>query len=271
MGLVQVLVDILSIKKTKEWDHIVLLAVKCLWVIISKPINTNNITSNMEDEEDNNDDEEEEEERKEGRKRKRRRRRKKKKKKKQKKVMTEEEEALSKLPNDLKLPLEWFLDSLPLLLASAASYEDYSTATRLKTSEFLQIILTLSTKLDASAIENLSLKWLKSKAEKMQLQACTMVSSLANSSVSRKRLGRRGVIKSLFNVAEKIGRPELLKEAFKDKYSVLYIKGYDGTKDRYYIRFNKVVFDKDDKEDNDDILIKAHMKEEKKDDLENKK
>ena len=64
------------------------------------------------------------------------------------------------------MPLEWFLDSLPLLLASAASYEDYSTATRLKTSEFLQIILTLSTKLDASAIENLSLKWLKSKAEK---------------------------------------------------------------------------------------------------------
>ena len=36
--------------------------------------------------------------------------------------MTEEEEALSKLPNDLKLPLEWFLDSLPLLLASAATY-----------------------------------------------------------------------------------------------------------------------------------------------------
>ena len=63
MGLVQVLVDILSIKKTKELDHIVLLAVKCLWVIISKPINTNNITSNMEDEEDNDDNEEEEEER----------------------------------------------------------------------------------------------------------------------------------------------------------------------------------------------------------------
>ena len=64
---------------------------------------------------------------------------------------------------------------------------------------------------------------------------------------------------------------ELLKEAFKDKYSFLYIKGYEGTKDRYYIRFNKVVFDEEHKEDNDDILIKAHMQEEKSDDLENKK
>jgi len=64
---------------------------------------------------------------------------------------------------------------------------------------------------------------------------------------------------------------ELLKEAFKDKYSFLYIKGYEGTKDRYYIRFNKVVFDEADKEDNDDILIKAHMQEEKNDDLKNKK
>ena len=64
---------------------------------------------------------------------------------------------------------------------------------------------------------------------------------------------------------------ELLKEAFKEKYSFLYIKGYEGTKDRYYIKFNKVVFDKEDKQDNDDILIKAHMEEEKNDDLKNKK
>ena len=64
---------------------------------------------------------------------------------------------------------------------------------------------------------------------------------------------------------------ELLKEAFKEKYSFLYIKGYEGTKDRYYIKFNKVVFDEDQKKDNDDILIKAHMEEEKNDDLKNKK
>ena len=63
---------------------------------------------------------------------------------------------------------------------------------------------------------------------------------------------------------------ELLKEAFKDKYSFLYIKGYEGTKDRYYIRFNKVVFDEDDKEDDDDILIKAHIQEEIEDDKNDK-
>ena len=68
---------------------------------------------------------------------------------------------------------------------------------------------------------------------------------------------------------------QLLKLAWKDKYSFLYIKNYEGTKDRYYVRFNKVVFededeDKEDKEE-DDKIIKAHIEEEKNDDLKNKK
>jgi len=36
---------------------------------------------------------------------------------------------------------------------------------------------------------------------------------------------------------------KLLKLAWKDKYSFLYIKNYLPTKDRYYIRFDKVIFD----------------------------
>ena len=39
---------------------------------------------------------------------------------------------------------------------------------------------------------------------------------------------------------------ELLKKAWSKKYSFLLIKAYEGTPDRYYINFDKVVFDDDD-------------------------
>jgi len=49
---------------------------------------------------------------------------------------------------------------------------------------------------------------------------------------------------------------ELLKKAFEKKYGFLYIKNYMPTKDRYYINFNKVVFeDEDDDGDIDEIKI----------------
>lgn len=39
---------------------------------------------------------------------------------------------------------------------------------------------------------------------------------------------------------------KLLKKAWSKKYSFLLIKAYEGTPDRYYINFDKVVFDDDD-------------------------
>ena len=49
---------------------------------------------------------------------------------------------------------------------------------------------------------------------------------------------------------------ELLKKAFEKKYGFLYIKNYMPTRDRYYINFNKVVFeDEDDDGDIDEIKI----------------
>lgn len=39
---------------------------------------------------------------------------------------------------------------------------------------------------------------------------------------------------------------KLLKLAWKDKYSFLYIKNYLPTKDRYHIRFDRVIFDDDE-------------------------
>ena len=59
---------------------------------------------------------------------------------------------------------------------------------------------------------------------------------------------------------------KLLKLAWKDKYSFLYIKNYLPTKDRYYIQFGKVVFDNDEihlVDEDDELEIKT--------DLENKK
>ena len=43
---------------------------------------------------------------------------------------------------------------------------------------------------------------------------------------------------------------ELLKKAFEKKYGFLYIKNYMPKKDRYYINFDRVIFD----EDEEDIL-----------------
>ena len=59
---------------------------------------------------------------------------------------------------------------------------------------------------------------------------------------------------------------KLLKLAWKDKYSFLYIKNYLPTKDRYYVRFDKVIFDNDEihlVDEDDELEIKK--------DLENKK
>ena len=55
---------------------------------------------------------------------------------------------------------------------------------------------------------------------------------------------------------------ELLKKAFEKKYGFLYIKNYMPTKDRYYINFNKVVFeDLDDDGDIDEIKIEENDKD----------
>ena len=45
---------------------------------------------------------------------------------------------------------------------------------------------------------------------------------------------------------------ELLKKAWSKKYSFLLIKAYEATPDRYYIGFDKVVFD-DDKKENEEL------------------
>lgn len=47
---------------------------------------------------------------------------------------------------------------------------------------------------------------------------------------------------------------ELLKKAWSKKYSFLLIKAYEGTPDRYYVGFDKVVFDDDKKENINEIL-----------------
>lgn len=48
---------------------------------------------------------------------------------------------------------------------------------------------------------------------------------------------------------------ELLKKAWSKKYNFLLIKAYEGTPDRYYINFDKVVFDDNKKENiNEEIL-----------------
>ncbi len=71
----------------------------------------------------------------------------------------------------------------------------------------------------------------------------------------------------LMSDLDKDMQDKLLKKAFEKKYGFLYVKNYMPTKDRYYINFDKVVFDDLKDEDEDDILIKSHMEEEKKDDL----
>jgi len=64
----------------------------------------------------------------------------------------------------------------------------------------------------------------------------------------------------LMSDLEKHEQDALIKKAFEKKYGFLYIKNYMPKKDRYYVNFSKVVFDDDDEED--EILIKAHMQEE---------
>ena len=59
---------------------------------------------------------------------------------------------------------------------------------------------------------------------------------------------------------------ELLKKAFEKKYGFLYIKNYMPTRDRYYINFNKVVFEDDDDDGEVDIVVEDNDK-----DLKNKK
>ena len=137
MNLLQVLVDILSLKQAEDLDQIMFLAVKCMWVAVAKPINTKCVldegTSLSKD------------------------------KRRKKNPHLEETRSI----NDLDLPLSWLLGELPILLASVASFEQYNTKTRLTTSEFLQVLLTLSNKVDTTPIEKLSLVWLKSKSSRM--------------------------------------------------------------------------------------------------------
>lgn len=61
---------------------------------------------------------------------------------------------------------------------------------------------------------------------------------------------------------EKDIQDKVLKLAWKDKYSFLLIKNYLGTKDRYYVRFNKIIFeDTDDNGDIDEIKIEEEKKD----------
>ncbi len=57
---------------------------------------------------------------------------------------------------------------------------------------------------------------------------------------------------------------ELLKKAFEKKYGFLYIKNYMPTKDRYYINFNKVVFEDEDDDGDVDIVVEDNDKDLKK-------
>ena len=65
---------------------------------------------------------------------------------------------------------------------------------------------------------------------------------------------------------EKHQQDAILKKAFEKKYGFLYIKNYMPKKDRYYIGFDKVVFD----DDEDEILIKSHKQEEEEDNKKDK-
>ena len=65
---------------------------------------------------------------------------------------------------------------------------------------------------------------------------------------------------------EKDVQDKVLKLAWKDKYSFLLIKNYLGTKDRYYVRFNKIIFEDEDDDGDVDVVV-----EEKKNDKTNLK
>tara|TARA_R110002050_G_scaffold121510_2_gene239874 strand:+ start:283 stop:1122 length:840 start_codon:yes stop_codon:yes gene_type:complete len=66
----------------------------------------------------------------------------------------------------------------------------------------------------------------------------------------------------LMSDLDKDMQDKLLKKAFEKKYGFLYVKNYMPTIDRYYINFDKVVFDDLKDEDDDDIVIKAYKQEE---------
>jgi hypothetical protein len=51
---------------------------------------------------------------------------------------------------------------------------------------------------------------------------------------------------------------ELLKKAFEKKYGFLYIKNYMPTRDRYYINFNKVIFEDEDDDGDVDIVVEKN-------------
>ena len=66
---------------------------------------------------------------------------------------------------------------------------------------------------------------------------------------------------------------KVLKLAWKDKYSFLYIKNYLPTKDRYYVKFDKIIFDNDELhlvDEDDELEIKKELQDDKKD-IKNKK
>ena len=56
---------------------------------------------------------------------------------------------------------------------------------------------------------------------------------------------------------------ELLKKAFEKKYGFLYVKNYMPTKDRYYINYDKVVFDDIDGDGKEDITLIKNENEKK--------
>lgn len=143
MNLRQVLADILSLKHAEDLDQIMFLAVKCLWVAVAAPVDTKCV---LDDDASLDKD-----------------------KPKTKSLHPPESTNVnaSKRINDLDLPLSWLLGKLPILLATLASFEQYTTKTRLTASELLQVLLTLSNKVDATAIEKLSLVWLKSRSSRM--------------------------------------------------------------------------------------------------------
>ena len=57
---------------------------------------------------------------------------------------------------------------------------------------------------------------------------------------------------------EKDVQDKVLKLAWKDKYSFLLIKNYLGTKDRYYVRFNKIIFEDEDDDGDVDVVVEEN-------------
>ena len=58
---------------------------------------------------------------------------------------------------------------------------------------------------------------------------------------------------------------ELMKKAWSKKYSFIYIKNFEPTENRYYIKFDKVIFD-----DEDDLILNQEEEKNENDDLDKK-